>query len=132
MSPRQSPSSAIYLAISWDGLGPLLDAGFFMVSPLAASVCFSRCLPRQFVPTAPSMRLPSTRKLRSRRETFAERNEQIRRTLDADAAADQRPEQASFFGEEAEPRLAVGGHTQVGRALMAVLHLQRAAPNRHG
>src|SRR5215831_6463704 len=124
MAPRQSPSSAICLAISWDGLGPLFDAGFFMVSPLAASVCFSRCLPRQFVPTAPSMRLPSTMKPRSRWEALAEGDQQLRRALDADAAADQRPEQAPLFGEEAEPRLAVGGHTQVGLALMAVLHLQ--------
>ena len=43
-----------------------------------------------------------------------------------------RPQQAPLFRQEAQPRLAVGGHTQVGLALMTVLDLQGAVPDRDG
>jgi hypothetical protein len=68
----------------------------------------------------------------SQRETLAEGHQQPGRTLEADAPAQQRSQQASLFRHEAQPRLAVGGHTQVGLALMTVLYLQGAVPNRDG
>src|SRR5439155_9119371 len=54
------------------------------------------------------------------------------RALDADYPPQQGPQPAPFFRQEAEPRLAVGGHTQVGLSLMPRLDLQRAVPDRHG
>src|SRR5207248_11401726 len=69
---------------------------------------------------------------RLRREALAEGQQQPRQPLDSDAPAEQRPQQAPLFRQEAEPRLAVRGHAQVGLALVAVLHLQLAAPDRNG
>src|SRR2546430_11426326 len=66
----------------------------------------------------------------SRGKTLAESDEQLRRSLDADSPAEQGPQQAPLFCQEAEPCLAVGSHTQVGFALMTVLDLQSAVPNR--
>src|SRR5947207_12461879 len=70
--------------------------------------------------------------LASRRKTLAQGDQQLRRPLDADAPAEQGPHQAPLLRQEAEPRLAVGGHSQVGLALMTVLDLQGAVPNRDG
>src|SRR6516164_8121226 len=75
---------------------------------------------------------PTTRKRRSRREALAEGDQQPRRSLDADAAAEQRPDQAPLFCQEPQPRLAVGGHAQVSLALKTVLHLQGAIADRDG
>src|SRR5438552_3908741 len=52
--------------------------------------------------------------------------------LEAEAVAQQGPEQAPLFRQETQPRLAVGGHAQVGRALVTVLDLQGAVPDRDG
>src|SRR5436305_3145746 len=68
----------------------------------------------------------------SRGKTLPEGDQQLRRPLDADAPAEQRPQQAPLFRQEAQPRLAVGGHFQVSLALMTVLHLQGAFPDRDG
>src|SRR5262249_26713676 len=46
--------------------------------------------------------------------------------------AEQGPQQAPLFRQEAQPRLAVGGHTQIGLAVMSVLDLQGAFSNRDG
>src|SRR2546425_7143575 len=70
----------------------------------------------------------SIKKNDSRGKTLAESDEQLRRSLDADSPAEQGPQQAPLFGQEAEPCLAVGSHTQVGFALMTVLDLQSAVP----
>ena len=67
-----------------------------------------------------------------RRKALAEGHQQPWRPLDADAPAEQRPQQAPLFGQEAQPRLAVGGNVQVGLPLMTVLHLQGAVPDRDG
>src|SRR5262249_39834227 len=64
-----------------------------------------------------------------RRETLAEGHQQFWRTLDADSSAEQGPQQAPLFRQEAQPRLAVGGHMQVGLALVAVPHLHGAVPD---
>src|ERR1700732_4532948 len=68
----------------------------------------------------------------SRGKTLPEGDQQFRRPLDANAPAEQGPQQAALFRQEAQPRLAVGGHTQVGLPLMTVLHLQGAVPDRDG
>src|SRR3954467_10414083 len=68
----------------------------------------------------------------SRRKTLPEGDQQPRRPLDADAPAQQGPQQAPLFRQEAQPRLAVGGHSQVGLAVMTVLDLQGAVPDRDG
>src|SRR5262245_5602749 len=68
----------------------------------------------------------------SRREALAEGHQQPRRPLDADAPAQQRPQQAPLFRQEAQPRLTVGGHTEVRLPMMAVLDLQGAVPDRDG
>src|SRR2546429_7915333 len=68
----------------------------------------------------------------SRRETLAEGDQQPGRPLDADLPAEQGPQQASLFRQEPQPRLAVGGHSQVGLALMTVPDLQGAVPDRDG
>src|SRR5438067_5251340 len=65
----------------------------------------------------------------SRGKALAEGYQQLRRPLDADAPAQQGPQQAPLFRQETEPRLAVGGHTQVGLPLITILDLQGAAPN---
>src|SRR5262245_6474464 len=67
-----------------------------------------------------------------RREALTEGHQQFRRPLDADSPAEQGPQQAPLFCQEAQPRLAVGGHTQVGLALVAVTDLHGAVPDRHG
>jgi len=63
---------------------------------------------------------------RSRWEAFAEGDQQPGRPLDADALAQERPQQAPLFRQETQPRIAVGGHMQIGLALMTILHLQGA------
>src|SRR5205823_3057713 len=68
----------------------------------------------------------------SRGQTLSESHQQFWRPLDADTSAQQGPQQAPLFRHEAQPRLAVGGHTQVGLALVAVLDLQAAVPDRDG
>ena len=65
-------------------------------------------------------------------EAFSEGNQQLRRPFDADAPAQQGPQQASLFCQETQPRLTVGGHTQIGLALVALLDLQGAVLNRDG
>src|SRR5947209_20476838 len=66
----------------------------------------------------------------SRRETLAEGDQQPGRPLDADLPAQQGPQQASLFRQEPKPRLAVGGHAEVGLALMTVPDLQGTVPDR--
>src|SRR5665213_983069 len=67
----------------------------------------------------------------SRGKTLPKGDQQLRRSLDAYTAAQQQgPQQASLFRQEAQPRLAVGGHTHVGLALMTILDLQGAVPDR--
>src|SRR5205814_5909448 len=68
----------------------------------------------------------------SRRETLAEGDQQSGRPLDADFPAQQGPQQASLFRQEPKPRLAVGGHSEVGLALMTVPDLQDTVPDRDG
>lgn len=66
---------------------------------------------------------PEGRPPHSRRETLAKGDQQLRRPFNANLPPQQRPQQTTLFRQEAEPSLAVGGHTQVGHALMTVLHL---------
>src|SRR4051812_26101012 len=68
----------------------------------------------------------------SRGEALAEGHQQPRRPLDADAPAQQGPQQAPLLGQETQPGFAVGGHTQVSLPLMTVLDLQGAVPDRDG
>src|SRR5262249_44248135 len=81
-------------------------------------------------PSATSM--PSTRGTSLRREALTEGDQQLRRALDADAPAEQRPQEAPLLRQEAEPRLAVGGNTQVGLAPMTFPPLQGPFPDRDG
>src|SRR5205085_9666820 len=64
--------------------------------------------------------------------TLAEGDQQPGRPLDADFPAQQGPQQASLFCQEPKPRLAVGGHSEVGLALMTVPDLQGTVPDRDG
>src|SRR6266853_1258909 len=70
--------------------------------------------------------------LHSRGKTLPEGDQQLRRPLDANAPAQQGPQQAPLFRQEAQPRLAVGSHSQVSLPLMTVLDLQSAVPDRDG
>ena len=55
------------------------------------------------------------------RKAFAKGDQQARRTLQADFAPQQRPDEVLLLGEKSKPDFTVGGHTQVGRADEALL-----------
>src|SRR5437773_2470016 len=64
-------------------------------------------------------------------EAFAERQQQPRRTLEAQFPAQQAPEETALFRNETKPPLAVGRHSQTGAANVPLAHLQSLVPNDH-
>lgn len=67
-----------------------------------------------------------------RRKAAAERQEQTRRSLDANLPPEQRPHDALLLGEEPKPGERIGDNVKVGIPGMVIADLQRLVANYHG
>ena len=66
------------------------------------------------------------------RKALTKGDQQARRTLQADFAPQQRPDEVLLLGEKAKPDFTVGVHAQVGRADEALLDAQLLVTNHDG
>src|SRR5262245_54389831 len=66
------------------------------------------------------------------RKTFAEGDKELRRPADANLSAKERPNQAAFLRQEAEPGLAIRGDPEIGRADVTIVHAYGGIPNDEG